>query len=227
MKVMLIVNDKSKFHLMEKFFISEQIECDFFECENAALDAIHNQGEKTYDIVVVDNSFDKVDCYQLCELMKKMSGVPIVMISDDQEKVSESKAFDIGCSDYIKSPYTFDILTRRLKNSIKKMGNLNLGKKAVFEDFIIDPNNRIVISQGHEIKLSNKEFAIVNLLTQNPDKTFSRNEIIEHVWQSSDKEKHRIVDSHIKNIRKKTRTSYIETVSNIGYRLKRNTVSFD
>lgn len=231
MKILLIVNDRNDYHLMEKYLTADGSELLFCECESKAISELEEcitDVDRGIDIVVIERHFDKADCFQICELIKKISQVPIVMLAQDDDKSSESKAFDIGCSDYIKAPFTFDVLTKRIKNSLHKIErSIALGKVVVNDSFVVDSNNRLVIVDGAEIKLSNKEFAILNLLTTNPDKTFSRLEIIEHVWKSQDTDKIRIVDSHVKNIRKKTRTHQIETVSNIGYRLKRKTVCFD
>lgn len=93
-------------------------------------------------------------------------------------------------------------------------------KKIVLDnELVIDITNRTVMNKGDVLHLTYKEFEILKLLSTNPHRIFTRGEIIDSIWPVGEDVELRSVDSHIKNIRRKTRTRHIEVIRNIGYRL--------
>lgn len=218
MHIIIITNQIQKGHVLQEYLTVYGMDIEIYLNPICAIEKLKAQDIKC---ILIDYAITEIDCFQLCELVSKLTKSPILIFGGSPTVEHECKAFDVGCSEYIQEPFVLDILLRRLKNVLKlKSDDENNVKKIMLDKYlVIDIINRSVAYNESVIHLTYKEFEILKLLALNPNRIFSRDEIIDSIWPVGGDVDPRAVDSHIKNIRKKTRTQHIEVIRNIGYRI--------
>lgn len=181
------------------------------------------------DIILVDMEINNSDGIELCYQLKKENALNsyIVVYTDHEEEYIQIEAFKAGADDYIIKPINPRLLIKRL-NALLKRKPLNLKKKkptiVSFSKLKIDRESYMVIYEDKEISLPRKEFEILYLLINTPQKVFSREEIFNKVWKKSNCDNTRIIDVHVRKIREKVHEDIINTVKGVGYQLSKHQV---
>lgn len=129
------------------------------------------------------------------------------------------KGFDLGIDDYITKPFSFHVLIRRVEAVLRRSYDNNVNNHLIFKEVRIDVDAYRVYVDDVEIFLTTKEFEILQLLFQNERKVLTRENIVEKVWGYDYFGETRIIDTHIKNLRKKLAIPYIKTIKGIGYKV--------
>ncbi|MCT6902501.1 MAG: response regulator transcription factor, partial [Lactobacillus sp.] len=127
--------------------------------------------------------------------------------------------FDLGIDDYITKPFSFHVLIRRVEAVLRRSYDKNVNNHLIFKEVRIDVDAYRVYVNDVEIILTTKEFEILQLLFQNERKVLTRENIVEKVWGYDYFGETRIIDTHIKNLRKKLAIPYIKTIKGIGYKI--------
>ena len=131
-------------------------------------------------------------------------------------------AFKAGADDFIRHPINLRLLQKKIAALLKRKPQNRIDSSyqvLSYKNLIIDRNRYIIALNSKEIKLPKKEFEMLYLLLNNPQKVFSREEIYEHVWNKIASNNDRIIDVHIKKIREKIGERLIKTVKGVGYQL--------
>ncbi|TKI98475.1 response regulator transcription factor, partial [Bacillus cereus] len=126
---------------------------------------------------------------------------------------------DLGIDDYITKPFSFHVLIRRVEAVLRRSYDKNVNNHLIFKEVRIDVDAYRVYVNDVEIILTTKEFEILQLLFQNERKVLTRENIVEKVWGYDYFGETRIIDTHIKNLRKKLAIPYIKTIKGIGYKI--------
>ena len=169
------------------------------------------------DIMMPDQ--DGVEtCRQLREL-PDLADTHIIFLTARAEEYSEIAAFEVGADDYITKP----IKPRALMSRIKAIYKRTSKKKEIPEvveiaDLVIDKNSYVVRRNSKEISLPKKEFELLYFLALNPNKVFSRDELLYQIWGADVYVLARTVDVHIRKVREKIGDHYISTVKGVGYK---------
>ena len=187
----------------------------------ANIDLIINLSPQITIIEMDVNGFDAIDlCYQLKE-EKKINGF-VVIYSSQPEEYIQLEAYKVGADDFIVKPISNRLLLKKLSAIIKRTSPLN-GKSSTntiaFKDVVIDRESYTILRGAEKIELPKKEFELLFLLFNNPQKTYTRNEIYKLVWDNLDNYNPRIIDVHIRKIREKIGGTLISTVKGVGYQL--------
>ncbi|HDR7206998.1 TPA: response regulator transcription factor, partial [Bacillus cereus] len=125
----------------------------------------------------------------------------------------------LGIDDYITKPFSFHVLIRRVEAVLRRSYDKNVNNHLIFKEVRIDVDAYRVYVNDVEIILTTKEFEILQLLFQNERKVLTRENIVEKVWGYDYFGETRIIDTHIKNLRKKLAIPYIKTIKGIGYKI--------
>ncbi|MED2991618.1 response regulator transcription factor, partial [Bacillus thuringiensis] len=144
---------------------------------------------------------------------------PIIMLTALEEEEDQMKGFDLGIDDYITKPFSFHVLIRRVEAVLRRSYDKNVNNHLIFKEVRIDVDAYRVYVNDVEIILTTKEFEILQLLFQNERKVLTRENIVEKVWGYDYFGETRIIDTHIKNLRKKLAIPYIKTIKGIGYKI--------
>ena len=161
----------------------------------------------------------KMDGYQLAKLIRKKDDkIPIIMLTALEEEYDEIKGFEIGADDYITKPFSFNVLIRRV-NAILKRTKIER-KEIEYKDIKLDLAAYTVIIDDKEIELTNKEFDILHYLMSNSNKIVLRQTLMDNIWGWNFKGDSRVLDTHIKNLRRKLKIDYIKTLKGVGYKFE-------
>lgn len=219
MKKILVVEDDIKINeLIIEFLKSEGYEVD------SSFDGLSGYSkfkEDNYDLVILDIMMPKLDGYGLCNLIREESDVPIIFLTALSEAEDEIKGFDAMADDYITKPFSFNVLIKRVEAVLRRSEKTNNLKDEIsFGNLYINLNTYKVYIDNKEVEFTLKEFNILNLLIEFYPNVVSREILMDKVWGYDYYGDMRVIDAHIKNIRKKISYDYIGTVKGVGYVLK-------
>jgi two-component system alkaline phosphatase synthesis response regulator PhoP len=173
------------------------------------------------DLVLLDIMMPRMDGVETCRQLREMPSLQntfIIFLTARSEEYSEIAAFDVGADDYITKPIKPRALLSRIaalfRRESKKAGSnvINAG------DLTIDRDSYTVKVKGREIHLPKKEFELLFFLAQNPNRVFSREDLLENIWGSDVYVLARTVDVHIRKVREKIGEDYIITIKGVGYK---------
>lgn len=175
--------------------------------------------EEKLNLLILDIMMPKMDGYQLAKLIRKKDDkIPIIMLTALEEEYDEIKGFEIGADDYITKPFSFNVLIRRV-NAILKRTKIER-KEIEYKDIKLDLAAYTVIIDDKEIELTNKEFDILHYLMSNSNKIVLRQTLMDNIWGWNFKGDSRVLDTHIKNLRRKLKIDYIKTLKGVGYKFE-------
>ena len=182
--------------------------------------------QEHWDLVLLDLMLPKIDGYAVCELIRKQSAAPIIMLTALDSEASQLKGYDLRIDEYVTKPFSMSILLRKIAAVLRrygsKAGTEAQGNIIQYKDIHIDSESHEVFVNGNNIDLTNREFEILREFIEQPGKVHTRAMLLDSVWGYDFYGDDRIVDSHIKNLRKKLDRDYIETVRGVGYRVPKD-----
>lgn len=176
------------------------------------------------DIILMDLMMPVMDGVEACFHLKnhpQMKEIPVIMISARSEDYSIIAGLDGGADDYIVKPVKFKVLLKKIEVLLKRT---NLKSRSVFseeyedEKLYLNRNSHEVKYLGEEVELANKEFDLVSLLVSQPEKVFSRDEILSKIWNKEVLVGERTIDVHVRKLRSKFGKNFIKTVNGVGYK---------
>jgi DNA-binding response OmpR family regulator len=177
-----------------------------------------------YDVVILDVMLPGIDGVQVCrDLRAEGIAIPILMLTARDSTRDKVLGMDSGADDYLVKPFAFEELLARLRMLLRRPPVL-LPAQLTVGELVLDSARRRVTRRGREIRLTAKEFALLELLMRNAGQVLSREQIMAHVWDAEFDSFSNVVDVHVKNLRKKVDDgrgdSLLETVRELGYRLR-------
>ena len=175
------------------------------------------------DLVLLDLMLPKIDGFAVCEILRKESRTPIIMLTARDDDASQMKGFDVLADDYIIKPFSMPLVLRRIEAVLRRTEQGNEEEPSVirYKEITLDGENYEVLVGTDEVSLTSREFEILKLLLENPGKVFSRESLLDSVWGYEYYGDQKIVNTHIKNIRKKLGVDYIETIRGVGYKIEK------
>ncbi|MDD2370911.1 MAG: response regulator transcription factor [Firmicutes bacterium] len=215
-KILVVEDDKDIQEL-----VSEILKSEGYKVLTAGngLDGYQIYKEEKLDLLILDIMMPKMDGYQLAKLIrKKDEKLPIIMLTALEEEYDEIKGFEIGADDYITKPFSFNVLIRRVNALLKRTKTER--KEIIYKNIKLDLESYTVIIDGKEIELTNKEFDILHYLMTNRNKVVLRQTLMDNIWGWNFKGDSRVLDTHIKNLRRKLQIDYIKTLKGVGYKFE-------
>lgn len=174
------------------------------------------------DLVLLDIMMPKIDGVETCRLIRELPELQktfVVFLTARSEEYSEIAAFDVGADDYIMKPIKPRALMSRIsalfRRDSKKVSPSSL---ITIGDLTIDRTSYTIKLKEKEINLPKKEFELLHFLAQNPNKVFSREDLLQNIWGSDVYVLARTVDVHIRKVREKIGEDFISTVKGVGYK---------
>ena len=196
------------------------------ECAYDGEEALEMAKSKEYDIILLDLMLPKLSGLEVCQQIREFSKVQIIMLTAKGEDMDKIMGFEYGADDYITKPFNIMEVKARIK-AIMRRARQEEKKEApekvlVSGDLKLDCEGRRVFIAGKEINLTAKEFDVLELLAKNPNKVYSRENLLNLVWGYEYPGDVRTVDVHIRRLREKIETvpsdpKYVHTKWGIGY----------
>lgn len=205
--------------LIVEFLKAEGYDVDY---ASDGLEGIQLFKKKEYDLVLLDIMMPNLDGYSVCKMIRQTSNVPIIFLTALNEESNQLKGFELECDDYITKPFSFNLLIQRVK-AVLRRGRINISNNLlIFEKLKLDLNTYSVQIDDQNIELTLKEFNILKMLIEKYPQVVTRENLLDSIWGYDYYGDTRIVDAHIKNLRKKVSLPYIKTVKGIGYTLEKD-----
>ncbi|MBH1941272.1 response regulator transcription factor [Mobilitalea sibirica] len=196
------------------------------DCAYDGEEALEAAKQKEYDIVLLDVMLPKLSGFEVCQQIREFSSMPIIMLTAKGDDMDKILGLEYGADDYITKPFNILEVKARIKAIMRRSGKNHTAneenKTVSFGDMKIDCDNRRVYIGGKEVNLTAKEFDLLELLVFNPNKVYSRENLLNIVWGYDYPGDVRTVDVHIRRLREKIENNpsepkYIHTKWGVGY----------
>ena len=219
-KILIIEDDKHIQNILKEFLIANGY---FIDVANDGVAGIEKFHEYNPDLILLDLMLPKVDGFAVCEILRKESNVPIIMLTAKNDSISQMKGFKVLADDYITKPFSLPIVVCRIEAVLRRMdekrkGIVNERDSFSYGDITLYLDGQEVLVNGQEVVLTVREYEILKLLMSNPGKIFSRENLLFSIWGYEYYGDEKILNTHICNIRRKVGEEYIETIRGRGYR---------
>mgnify|MGYP000015089105 FL=1 len=201
------------------------LEQDGYETDTAVdgQEALDKFFSGVYDLVLLDVMLPKVDGLSVCQRIRETSSVPIIMLTAKGEDMDKILGLEYGADDYMTKPFNILEVRARIRTVLRRAGGHVVQEQKIIRvhDMEVNLVKRTVTLGGEEVRLTAKEFDLLQMFITNRGRPFSRKEMLEAVWKYDDYTGDaRTVDVHIQRLRRKLGKSCIETVYKTGYKLK-------
>src|SRR5699024_231274 len=176
------------------------------ECAYDGEEALEKVKENKYDIILLDLMLPKISGLEVCQQIREFSQVPIVMLTAKGEDMDKILGLEYGADDYITKPFNILEVKARIKAIMRRTSRTEKTERERIievQDMKIDCESRRVYIKGEEVNLTAKEFDLLELLVHNPNKVYSRENLLKIIWGYEYLGDVRTVDVHIRRLREK------------------------
>lgn len=183
--------------------------------------------EDSFDLILLDIMLPDMDGFEICKLVRKVSTVPIIILTAKDDVKDKVEGLDLGADDYLTKPFSIEELLARIRVIFRKTGAMQDGKKADFlftKDLVIYPARYEVRVGENPIELTKKEYLLLEFLLKNKRTVLTREDILREVWGYNYVGDTNVVDVYIRYLRAKIddrfKKKYISTMRGVGYVIK-------
>ncbi|MFI5565406.1 response regulator transcription factor [Amycolatopsis japonica] len=201
------------------------------EADGYAVDVAHDGLEglelaqlSPYQVIILDIMLPKLNGYRVCAALRERGvTTPILMLTAKNGEYDEAEALDTGADDYLSKPFSYVVLTARLRALLRRGG---AGSAGVLElgDLVLDPAKRTCRRAGTPVSLTTKEFSVLECLLRHGGQLVTKREILDQVWDLAYRGDPNIVEVYVSALRRKLDAPFgrrtIVTVRGAGYRLE-------
>lgn len=220
----LLVDDEERIREM----IKEYTSLEGYDIDEAAdgVKALELFRENKYSLIILDVMMPKIDGWSVCREMRKTSNVPVIMLTARGEEYDKLFGFELGVDDYIIKPFSPKELLARMKAIIRRSSGKDLEAKkeniVTYEGLVIEFDSRNTYVNGNIVTLTPKEYSLLTFFANNPNRVYSREQLLNEVWGYDFFGDDRTVDTHIKMLRESISEyrKFIVTVWGTGYKFE-------
>lgn len=176
---------------------------------------------KDVDLVLLDIRMPNMDGFEAVGHMKEVSDAPVIFLTALDESFDEVKGLELGADDYITKPFSYNVLTARVKSCLRKNRRFEL-EVAEIGDMKIDYTNKQVLVKNKDCHLTVKEFELLDYMIKNKNINLDRQKILDRIWGYDYEGDPRTVDTHVKTLRAKLGPygAVLKTVRGVGYKFE-------
>ncbi|MCI8957070.1 MAG: response regulator transcription factor [Eubacterium sp.] len=219
----LVVDDEDRMRKLVKDFLARK-QYKVIEAENGeeAIDLFVEHND--FDLIILDVMMPKMDGWEVCREIRKVSKVPIIMLTAKGEESDELLGFELGVDEYISKPFSPRILVARVDALLRRTNNIDQNEIIKSGEIEINKAAHLVMVKGEVVDLSFKEFELLTYFVQNKGIALSRENILNNVWNYDYFGDARTIDTHVKKLRSKLGEcgKYILTIWGMGYKFEVN-----
>ena len=230
-KKVLVVDDEKLIVKGIRFsLLQDQMEVD---CAYDGEQAVEMARNTEYDVVLLDVMLPKLDGFQVCQAIREFSNMPIIMLTAKGDDMDKILGLEYGADDYVTKPFNILEVKARIKTIMRRSSNTMIhppqppenSTDIVTGDLRLDVQGRRLFILGSEINVTSREFDLLKILVLNPNKVYSREELLNLVWGYEYPGDVRTVDVHIRRLREKiernpSEPKYVFTKWGVGYYYK-------
>ena len=220
-KMILIIEDETSIQNIIKAFLEDAGYTVILAADG--MEGIEQFRANKPDLVLLDLMLPKIDGFAVCEILRKESRVPIIMLTALDDDDSQMKGFDALADDYITKPFSMPLVVKHIE-AVLRRAEQGAGVETNilrYKDLTLDTDSFTVLVKDESVSLTIREFEILKLLVENQGRVFTRESLLDSIWGYDYCGDEKIVNTHIKNIRKKLGVDYIETMRGAGYKIEK------
>ena len=219
MQNILIVEDDMDIQELLREFLKEA----GYEVTSASdgIEAMDMFAKNKYDLILLDIMLPKIDGFGVCELVRKQSQVPIIMLTALGGEEEQIRGLDLQVDDYITKPFSVPILIRKIAAVLRRSSQTQEeGHETIAcRNLSLDLDNYTATVDGIAYELTQREFEVLRELLTHQGRIMTRRNLLDKLWRYDFYGDERVVDTHIKNLRKKLGIEFIQTVRGVGYKI--------
>ncbi|WIF94149.1 response regulator transcription factor [Caminicella sporogenes] len=223
MKHVFVIDDEKNIRdLIKKYLEKEGFRVTLLE---NGTNLLNKMKELCPDLIVLDIMMPGVDGIELCKEIRKISDIPIIFVSARDDEFDRILGLELGGDDYLSKPFSPRELVVRIKNIFKRLEKIRPTENIIrIKDISVYIDRRCVDKDGKELKLTTKEYELLEFLVKNKNIPFTREQLIEKIWGYDYLGDLRVIDDLVKRIRKKLKEIKAEfeiiTVWGYGYKVE-------
>lgn len=217
MKKLLIVEDEPDIQeLLEAYLHDAGYETTI---AGDGVEALAKFQKDKFDLILLDLMLPKIDGFGVCEFIRRESNVPILMLTAIDGEQEQLRGFQMEIDDYVTKPFSMPILLQKIRAILRRTSAEKEENRCLrYRALTLDLDGMEAVLAGRSLDLTTREFELLQTLISSPGRVFTREVLLAKLWGYDFFGDERVVDSHIKNLRRKLGTEYIETVRGVGYR---------
>ena len=191
------------------------------ELASDGVEAVSAFTKGEYDLVLLDVMLPKIDGFGVLEIIRRDSQVPVIMLTALDDENYQIKGYDLEVDEYVTKPFSMQVLLRKIAAVLRRLGGRETagGELLTYRELRLDLEGYHAWMGERELDLTQREFELLREFLTNSGRVLTRGQLLDAVWGVDYFGEERIVDTHIKNLRKKMQADYIETIRGVGYRV--------
>lgn len=186
------------------------------------MDGIAAFHKDSFDLVLLDIMMPRLDGYSVCEMIRNESSTPVILLTALDDEDNQMKGFNLLADDYITKPFSMPLVLKRIEAVLRRARSGEKSSVLAYQNVQLDTENYKVFVEGKGVTLTAREFDILRLLMENQGRVFTREQLLDIIWNYDYLGDDKIINTHIKNIRKKLGVDCIKTIRGVGYRIDKN-----
>lgn len=219
-KILVVEDDQAIQALLQDFLIEAGYDV---VTASDGVEALFEFEKQPFDLILLDVMLPKIDGFAVCEVIRQKSDVAIVMLTALDDEEHQIRGLDLQVDDYLTKPFSMPILIRKIAAVLRrqeKRGGDNVPQMISYRELDLDMDGYKVCIKRNPVDLTPREFEILRELLLHQGRILTRENLLSALWKYDFFGDERIIDTHIKNIRKKLGgADYIETIRGVGYRI--------
>lgn len=219
-KILVVEDDQAIQALLQDFLIEAGYDV---VTASDGVEALSEFEKQPFDLILLDVMLPKIDGFAVCEVIRQKSDVAIVMLTALDDEEHQIRGLDLQVDDYLTKPFSMPILIRKIAAVLRrqeKRGGDNVPQMISYRELDLDMDGYKVYIKRNPVDLTPREFEILRELLLHQGRILTRENLLSALWKYDFFGDERIIDTHIKNIRKKLGgAEYIETIRGVGYRI--------
>ena len=188
---------------------------------NDGMEAISLFSTIHFDLILLDIMLPKIDGFTVCELIRKQSQIPIIMLTALSSEDEQIRGLDLQVDDYITKPFSMPILVRKIGAVLRRSSMIpeQEHQTIAYKNLVLDMDSYTAVVDGASFDLTQREFEVLRELLLNQGRVLTRQNLLDKLWKYDFYGDERVVDTHIKNLRKKLGIDFIQTIRGVGYKI--------
>lgn len=221
-RILVVDDDRNIADLIRLYLEKEMFEVSTVHSGKAALEEFRSWAP---DLVILDIMLPEIDGYEICRQIRKVSSIPVIMLTARGETFDKVLGLELGADDYLVKPFEPKELTARVKAVLRRtMSSEGMAEEVVYPQLVINKSDYSITYQGKKTEIPPKELELFYFLASHPNQVFTREQLLEKVWGYDFMGDTRTVDVHVKRLREKFSDEAgrweIRTVWGVGYKFE-------
>ena len=217
-KILIVEDDIDIQELLRNFLQEVGYE---ISIANDGMEAISLFSTIHFELILLDIMLPKIDGFTVCELIRKQSQIPIIMLTALSSEDEQIRGLDLQVDDYITKPFSMPILVRKIGAVLRRSSMIpeQEHQTIAYKNLVLDMDSYTAVVDGASFDLTQREFEVLRELLLNQGRVLTRQNLLDKLWKYDFYGDERVVDTHIKNLRKKLGIDFIQTIRGVGYKI--------